>query len=222
MAATGPFPGQLLDPFANPARIIIAGFSNSGKSVLCQKIIELYETHFQYILYCGVSEHPLETHPSIGPKFKVSKEILNPFDYTEKGQTGVNKGLLFILDDCFLEASDNKFVTNAFTAGRHSSISVIFITQNMFHSGKFSRSISLNCSHYILMKNRDFSQIETLGRQLFGRQKASAFSDIYKKALSRNRYGYLLVDFAPSTPELLQLRTNILGETEYQIAYQYG
>lgn len=217
----GPFQGEILNLFAVPARIIIAGFSNSGKSVLCQNIIEMYEANFHCILYCGVSEHPLESHHTISTKLKVSKEILNPFDYTERGVEGGSKGLLFVLDDCFLEASDNKFVTQAFTAGRHSNISVIFITQNVFHSGKFSRSISLNCSHYILMKNRDIGQIETLGRQLFGRRRGVEFSDIYKKALTHNRYGYLLVDFAPSTPELLQLRTNILGETEYQIAYKY-
>ena len=31
------------------------------------------------------------------------------------------------------------------------------------------------------MRNRDLGQIEVLGRQLFGKNKASAFVDIYKK-----------------------------------------
>ena len=46
-----------------------------------------------------------------------------------------------------------------------------------FFSGKFARSIALNCSHYILMCNRDLGQIEVLGRQLFGKNKASTFVD---------------------------------------------
>ena len=218
MATTSGFNREVINLFSTPARILVAGYSNSGKTQLTQKIIEGYHENFHTILYCGVDKHPLERHPEMRHKFRISREILNPFDYTD---CGINKqGLLFILDDCFIEASDNKFVTQAFTAGRHSNISVIFITQNIFHSGKFSRSISLNCSHFVLMRNRDMGQIEVLGRQLFGRKKASDFADIYKRALSYNKYGYLLVDLAPNTPEELQLRTNIVGETKYQVVFQ--
>ena len=71
------------------------------------------------------------------------------------------------------------------------------------------------------MRNRDLAQIETLGRQIFGKCNAKEFVIIYKKALSVNTYGYLLVDLAPNTPESVQLRTNILGETDYQIIYQW-
>ena len=63
----------------------------------------------------------------------------------------------------FLEAIESKFVVNAFTIGYHENISTIFITQNLFFSGKFARSIALNCSHYILMRNHNLDQIEVLG-----------------------------------------------------------
>ena len=71
------------------------------------------------------------------------------------------------------------------------------------------------------MKNRDLGQIEHLGRQLYGKGKGSDFLNIYKRALSMNTYGYLLIDLGANTPESLQLRTNILGETIYQIVYQW-
>ena len=71
------------------------------------------------------------------------------------------------------------------------------------------------------MRNRDLSQIETLGRQIYGKSNGKEFLNIYKKAMSQNTYGYLLIDLAPSTPENLQLRTNITGETSYQIIYQW-
>ena len=218
MAASA-FPLEVTNLFYSPCRIIVAGYSNSGKTQLTQKIIEEYHENFHTVLYCGVDDHPLNRHPIISHKFKISREILNPFEYTDNSI--INKGLLFVLDDCFIEASDNKFVTQAFTAGRHSKISVIFITQNIFHSGKFSRSISLNCSHYILMRTRDIGQIEVIGRQLFGRKKTSDFAEIYKRALSYNKFGYLLVDFGPNTPEELQLRTNIVRETVYQVIFQW-
>ena len=209
------FSGEETDLFYNPARIIIAGYSNSGKSVFCQKIIELNHEKFQHILYCGVDSHDLQSHPDIGSKITVTETILNPFDYSHFGN------ILFILDDCFLQAVENKNVVDTFTKGRHKNISTIFITQNLFFSGKHARNIALNCSHYVLMKNRDMNQIETLARQIFGKGKAKEFVEIYKKALSINSFGYLLIDLAVNTPEALQLRTNILGETDYQIVYQW-
>ena len=210
------FPNSVTDIFNVPARIIIAGYSNSAKSALCSRIIEKYHAKFKQILYCGVDSHPLQDNEEIGSKLTVSSEILNPFEYVFH-----NENLLFILDDCFLEAVENKNVVDAFTKGRHKNISTIFITQNMFFTGKHSRNISLNCSHYLLLRNRDMGQIETLGRQLYGKGKGNDFLAIYKKALSVNNYGYLLVDLASTTPDSLQLRTNITGETPYEIVYQW-
>ena len=71
------------------------------------------------------------------------------------------------------------------------------------------------------MHNRDLGQIEVLGRQLYGKSKASNFVDVYKKALTVNTYGYLLIDLGPKTPPKLQLRTNIIDETPCQIVYQW-
>ena len=212
------YQGSVADIFNVPARLIIAGYSNSGKSVLCRKIIEKYHSKFKQILYCGVDSHPLQDNNEIGEKMIVSSEILNPFEYVFNNGDG---DLLFVLDDCFLEAVENKNVVNAFTKGRHKNISTIFITQNMFFKGKHSRNISLNCSHYLLLRNRDMGQIEILGRQLYGKGKGTDFLNIYKKALSVNTYGYLLVDLGANTPESLQLRTNITGETPYEIVYQW-
>ena len=212
------YPISAVDIFNVPARIIIAGYSNSGKSVLCKRLIEKYHSKFKQILYCGVDSHPLQDNEELNEKIIVSSELLNPFEYVFNNGDG---NLLYVLDDCFLEAVENKNVVDAFTKGRHKNISTIFITQNMFFTGKHSRNISLNCSHYILLRNRDMGQIETLGRQLYGKGKGNDFLNIYKKALSVNNYGYLLVDLGPTTPESLQLRTNITGETSYEIVYQW-
>ena len=215
METSNYYPESIINIFNNPARIIIAGYSNSGKSEMCKNLIKIYHKNFNHILYCGVDSHPLQRNQEINTKLTVSTEILNPFDYTYLGD------ILFILDDCFLEAVQNQNVVDSFTKGRHKKISTIFITQNIFFSGKHARNIALNCSHYILMRNRDLGQIETLGRQIYGNTNGKEFLNIYKKALSQNTYGYLLIDLGPSTPENLQLRTNILGETIYQKIYQW-
>ena len=203
--------------FSSPARIIIAGYSNSGKSQLTSELIKKYHNSFDMILYCGTDSHPLQNDEEIGPKLTLSPEIQNPTEYAQH----LDKGLLFILDDLFLEAVQNPHVTQAFTKGRHHKISTIFITQNMFYSGKYSRNISLNASHYILMKNRDVSQIENLARQVFGKCRSRNLVEIYQRALTYNKYGYLLIDLSVNTPPELQLRTNIVDETEYQIVFNF-
>ena len=71
------------------------------------------------------------------------------------------------------------------------------------------------------MRNCDLSQIEVLGRQSYCKSNAALFVDVYKKALSVNKYGYLLIDLGPKTHPELQLRTNIIDETPYQIVYQW-
>ena len=57
--------------------------------------------------------------------------------------------------------------------GHHRRLSVVFITQNIFPRGTKSRTIALNTTYLVMMKNvRDVSKVATLGRQLFpGRSK---------------------------------------------------
>ena len=203
-----------LDIFSQPSRLIVSGYSNSGKTVLVTNLVRKYIHKFDSVLISGVSNHELEKEMEI---VKVFEEIINPFDYVDE-QT---KGLLYILDDCFLDAVKNDYVVNAFTKGRHKNISIILITQNLFFAGKHSRTISLNCSHFILLKNRDNVQIETIARQLFGKCKTNQFLQIYKKALTLQPYGYLRIDLTPKTPESLQLRTNIVGEQPCEIVFQW-
>ena len=72
------------------------------------------------------------------------------------------------------------------------------------------------------MRNHDLGQIEVLGRQLYGKSKAAGFLNIYKKkAPSVNTCGYLLVNSGLKTTQELQLRTNIIDETLYQVVYQW-
>lgn len=203
--------------FSIPSRIIIAGFSNSGKSQLTTKLIEKYHESFDVILYCGSTTHPLQSHKDINSKLILSSKIENPIEYSEH----LEKGVLYILDDLFTEAVESNIVTQAFTRGRHNKISVIFISQNLFYSGKFARNIALNASHFILMKNRDMSQIENLGRQIFGKSHSHDLLEVYKRALTYNKFGYLLIDLSVNTPQELQLRTNIVGETDYQIVFNF-
>lgn len=207
-----------LDLFKFPSRILVSGYSNSGKSELVCRLIIKYHSKFKKILICGLPSHPLQDHVEIGPKLEVTTEIINPLTHHDPYD---KRGILFILDDIFTEAVKNQFVVDSFTKGRHNNISVIFITQNLYMSGKHSRNISLNCSHFLLLRQRDLSQINLLGRQIFGKDHASSFTEIYKTSVFSRPYGYLLVDLGINTPDSLQFRSCIADEAPYERVFQW-
>jgi len=166
-----------------------------------------------------VSEsHPLEKETSLSDKLVLNKDIIDPVEH----KTKPSDRILYILDDCFIEAASNDIVSNIFTKGRHENISVVLLVQNVFMNGKHSRNISLNASHFILLKQRDLGQIECLGRQIYGKSDAKRFLELYKKVVLSKSRGYLLVDLGCETPDKLQFRSNILCEYfPYQIVYQW-
>lgn len=197
-----------IDIFLQPARIIIAGASNSGKSVLSDRLINRYKSRFDVLILCGKNE-PVSGVPAacnLSPKVIASPSIIDPFEYAYQGNT-----ILYVLDDLFMESGNSPIVSNVFTRGRHSNISVIFITQNIFYGGKFTRNISLNATHFFILKSRDLSQIETLGRQIAGKSHGKTVVEVYRRALRENAFGYLLIDTTVKR-SILQFRTNVFNE----------
>ena len=61
---------------------------------------------------------------------------------------------LIILDD-LLNESYERNVCDLFTKGsHHRNISVVLLTQNIFHQGTHCRDISLNAKYLVLLKNQ--------------------------------------------------------------------
>ena len=206
-----------LNIFHRPARVIVAGASDTGKSCLVSKLILKYHENFQVIIICGVSTHSLQDNTNISSKLVISKDIVDPENY----KVSVDDNVLMVLDDCYKTASDSELICDLFTRGRHIGVSVVFVTQNIFSRGKYSRDISLNASHIILLRVRDISQIKTLGGQIFGPGKpTNNFTSVYQELVSNKRYGYILIDLAPYGPPELRIRTNIVNEEMYETAIE--
>jgi len=73
-----------------------------------------------------------------------------------------------VLDDLMDSAYSTK-VSQLFTKGsHHRNISLVLITQNLFHQGPSSRDISLNRKYIVVFKNlRNKTQIVHLARQVY-------------------------------------------------------
>ena len=62
-----------------------------------------------------------------------------------------NVNNLIILDNTMDEVTQDNRVSQLFTRGRHDNLSVIYLTQNLFH--KNQTEISLNSDYMVIFKN---------------------------------------------------------------------
>jgi len=122
-----------------------------------------------------------------------------------------SKPCLIILDDLLNEVY-SKDVCDLFTKGsHHRNISVILITQNLFHQGRFCRDISLNAKYSVALRNvRDKSQFQYLARQVHPEDSDSSYKS-YLEATEK-AHGYLILDFAQDTDDRLRYRTNVFPD----------
>lgn len=196
---------KLIHPFT----MIVAGPSGCGKTTFACNLIkspDLVNVKFNKILwysndYNAIPKH-LQTETQIEFKNKLPEEFKN-FS---------NKPMLIVLDDFMTDANSSQKVCELFTIhSHHRNISVLFLTQNIFHKGTFGRTISLNAKYIVLFKNpRDKSQFNHLARQIYP-EKAIALQNLYK-AITQSGHSYLFIDLTQRTNDSLRFRTNIFNK----------
>jgi Adenovirus IVa2 protein len=195
----------------HPFTAIVAGPTGCGKSVFTFKLISEAQNMIfpppEKIMYCySIYQSLFDEFPSV--EFNEGLPELSQFD-------GKHRYLL-ILDDMMTQTNDT--VSDLFTkVSHHKSVSVIFLSQNIFHQSKQNRTMSLNSHYLVLFKNpRDAMQVATFGRQMYpGKSKflVEAFTDATSRA-----FGYLLIDLKPETEQKFRVRTNIFQD-ERQYVY---
>jgi hypothetical protein len=100
-----------------------------------------------------------------------------------------------------------------FTKGsHHKNISVILVSQNLFHQARHGRDISLIAKYLVLLKNvRDKNQ--------FAHPQDSA--GLYKAYLDATEkpHGYFISDFRQDTDNLVRYRTNVFPDEGPVVCY---
>ena len=196
-----------------PFSCLVVGPSGCGKTYFIKSVLEKCERVMD-----AVPENIVWIYTSYQPMYDEMKKMNKRITFLEGLPDSFDDTNLFppdhshlvILDDVIFQAGDHPEVAKIFTQYRHHKrMSVMMLTQNVFHKGKYSRTISLNCNYLVLFKNpRDQLQMRVLAHQMFPSQKQfflESFQDATKSA-----HGYLILDLTPSCPERYRVRTGIL------------
>ena len=88
---------------------------------------------------------------------------------------------LVIIDDLMSECSKDQRMCQLVTRGsHHKGISTMYLTQNLFPKGAYSRTISLNSHHVFVFKNpRDSLGVATLARQMYPKNSEYVLESFY-------------------------------------------
>ncbi len=234
------FNGEWHTPFT----AIIVGPSGSGKSTFVANLLReqenLLSETFQYAyIFIGTKKkdnplfyelekdktlpHPLTIFslPEMYKEQKLSKtQFAQDFDelisrHHKKGQSGA-----VIFDDLMSELAECDLLSKLFSrVSAHQNVSVIHITQNLFHQGSKSKNdnvtIFRNTKKLVVFRSPiDNTVLANIAQRINPGQKSSAeLHRMLKDIVQKHRYVVVSGDF--STPPALQFSSDIFAKKPF-------
>lgn len=205
--------------FFHPITCIIAGPTQSGKTVFTKKLLRHCQEYVSppptRIIWCFGESSEAQFQEL---QNSCSKKIEFVAGLPDLDDISVKDNNLLILDDLMVSAGNSTVVSNIFTkTSHHKNLSVVLIVQNIFHKGKMMREISLNAKYLVIFKNpRDKAQINHLAHQIYP-SNSRFIINAYQQATDRP-HGYLLFDFDQRTIDTRRFITGVFPP-EFPIAY---
>ena len=122
---------------------------------------------------------------------------------------GATRGGVLVLDDLMEEGGQDKRVLDLFTKdSHHRNITVLYLTQDLFPPGKFSKTINRNAHYIVAFKNpRDQTGIRTILLQAFPDRWRQVLR-LFKRVTSRP-FGYLMLDVHPASDDRYRLWSHL-------------
>lgn len=213
--------------FQHPFTCLVAGATQSGKSTFVANLLlnhrDYVNVTFDYIyIFLGTDIKQNPTLGQIKTRFPKKTKIMditsmykNKKDMRESFPRAIerlvkkkkkSKGC-FIFDDLMKEMGDSDVLSNIFIKhSSHGNVSVIFITQNLFHKGKNQtegRTLYINSHIIVLFLNKlDNTTLCTIAQKITGGTDTKRLKQLLKKI--QERYRYVVLRGHLSTPaELL-------------------
>ena len=122
---------------------------------------------------------------------------------------GQTPGSVLVLDDLMEEGGQDKHVLVLFTKdSHHRNVAVLYLTQDLFPPGKFSKTINCNAHYIVAFKNpRDQTGIRTILLQAFPYRWRQVLR-LFKRVTSRP-FGYLMLDVRPASDDRYRLWSHL-------------
>ena len=200
----------------HPWTSMLCGPTGCGKTEFVKRFLKyidrMSDTRFQRVIFYYAEWQ--SGYRDLGKNIEFREGLPRSEDYTNDPRPK-----LLILDDLMRESSSSSVIVNLFTKGsHHKNISVIFITQNIFHKGKSQRDISLNTKYLVLYKNpRDRAQIQHLARQVYP-EDPKFLQEAYLDA-TRTPHTYLFLDLSQDCLDEFRFRSCIFPDDKTHYAY---
>ena len=205
--------------FRHPFTCMVSGPTSSGKTILIRRILRSFKLLIEFkedvktlkVLWTYGQWQPLYEKP-IGKHVKV-KYV---YGFPSEEEILEDKPHIIIIDDLMTEIGGNVNFANLITRGsHHMNISVIFVTQNLYHKGPHMRTVSLNCHYYILMGSlRSKGQLRHLASETFPGQLKYVM-EAFEDATKEKPYSYIRLDMTQKTPDKYRISSRITPEEAY-------
>ncbi|CAH3184743.1 unnamed protein product, partial [Porites lobata] len=193
-----------------PSSVIIAGPSGSGKTDLVEqwlRYLNVFQAKPRKIVYAYDRWQPRFERMQQKDGIQFYRGLPDPRHLTQ--WFGRTRGGVLVLDDLMEEGGQDKRVLDLFTKdSHHRNITVLYLTQDLFPPGKFSKTINRNAHYIVAFKNpRDQTGIRTILLQAFPdrwRQVLRLF-----KRITARPFGYLMLDVHPASDDRYRLWSHL-------------
>lgn len=146
---------------------------------------------------------------------QLQKQVVQFHEGLPDGEAALDKWFggrpgILVIDDLMAEGGSSKELQDIFTKfSHHKDLTVIYLTQDLFPTGRYSKTISRNF-HYIVVFNnpRDGTGIRNLLLQAFPAQWRTVL-ETTQRLLDRP-HGYVMFDFHPEAPNGMRVYTDVL------------
>ena len=201
--------------FKHPARILICGPSNSGKTTLVRNILEHREDFFEHpvtrvVWYYATQQPGYEPLKQMGVELKegLPDSIETDFPHTAPD----NETQIIVLDDFMKEAAKNDHVLQLFTKwSHHKNLTAIMITQNLYHQGRHSVDITRNVSVAgFIIELRNIRVIERFLQSSYNKEQVREIMQWIRRNTYGKPYSNFFIDFDMKTDDQCRLRLNII------------
>ena len=192
----------------HPSSVIVAAPSGSGKTVLVERLLrekKVFQVPPKKVVYAYDRWQPRFDRMKQRDGIQFYLGIPDPAQLTQ----WFPKGGLLVLDDLMEEGGQDKRVLDLFTKdSHHRHITVLFLTQDLFPPGKFSKTINRNAHYIIAFKNpRDKTGIRNILMQMYP-ESWRCVLEVYNRITSRP-FNYLFLDVHPASDDRFRLWSHL-------------